>query len=41
MFVTMLATGYLEGAVPRAARPTGSELPRYETLAPARGATGA
>jgi Rieske 2Fe-2S family protein len=41
MFVTMLARGYLEGTVPRAARPTGSELPRYESLATARGAAGA
>jgi Rieske 2Fe-2S family protein len=41
MLVTMLARGYLEGEVPRAARPTGSELPRYETLASTRGGRGA
>jgi hypothetical protein len=41
MFVSMLARGYLEGVVPRATRPTGSELPRYETLASVRGAAGA
>jgi Rieske 2Fe-2S family protein len=41
MFVTMLATGYLEGTVPRAARPVGAHVPRYETLATARSGRGA
>jgi Rieske 2Fe-2S family protein len=41
MFVGMLARGYLEGRVPRAQRPGGAEVPRYETLATARGGRGA
>jgi glycine betaine catabolism A len=40
MFVTMLATGYLDGEVPRASRPWGSEVPRSETLASARDRSG-
>jgi Rieske 2Fe-2S family protein len=41
MFTTMLATAYLEGTMSRATRPSGSGVPRYETLASARGARGA
>jgi Rieske 2Fe-2S family protein len=41
MFVGMLARGYLEGRVARAERPTGSDLPRYETLASTRSGAGA
>jgi Rieske 2Fe-2S family protein len=41
MFVGMLARGYLEGRVPRARRPVGAEVPRYETLATARSGRGA
>ena len=41
MFVGMLAGGYLEGRVPRAQRPGGADVPRYETLATARGGHGA
>jgi Rieske 2Fe-2S family protein len=41
MFTTMLATAYLEGKMSQAARPSGSGVPRYETLASARGARGA
>jgi Rieske 2Fe-2S family protein len=41
MFVGMLARGYLEGSVPHAQRPGGAEVPRYETLATARGGRGA
>jgi glycine betaine catabolism A len=41
MFTAMLATAYLEGTMSRAERPAGSGVPRYETLASARGARGA
>jgi Rieske 2Fe-2S family protein len=41
MFVGMLARGYLEGRVSRAQRPGGADVPRYETLASARGGRGA
>jgi glycine betaine catabolism A len=36
MFVGMLATAYLDGTPAQAERPTGSNVPRYETLAGAR-----
>jgi glycine betaine catabolism A len=41
MFTAMLATTYLEGTMSPAERPAGSDVPRYETLASARGARGA
>jgi glycine betaine catabolism A len=41
MFTAMLATAYLEGTMSPAERPAGSDVPRYETLASARGARGA
>jgi Rieske 2Fe-2S family protein len=40
MFTAMLATAYLEGTMSPAERPAGSDVPRYETLASARGARG-
>jgi Rieske 2Fe-2S family protein len=41
MFTTMLATAYLKGTMSQTERPAGSGVPRYETLASARGARGA
>ncbi|MDP9327278.1 MAG: hypothetical protein M3P10_03620 [Actinomycetota bacterium] len=41
MFIGMLATAYLDGTPSQTDRPAGSDMPRYETLAGARGARGA
>ena len=41
MFIGMLASAYLEGTPSGAERPAGSDMPRYETLAGARGSRGA